>query len=493
MLKSFYSKLSILFLVLLLGLGGVLTWLSIQALDGFVMETEQRLNRNLAQEMSAEFQEWVRDKIDRKMIEMEIQRISGYNPRIEIYLLDNKGKILASFPDEKLESATVDVTPLHRFLSGLENPPYLAEDPLRIGRMKPFSVAPITIMGQEGCFVYIILGGEQYDSIAGTIEESYIAQTLFYGLLISVASTGLVGLILFFFLTKRLRTMKETVRNFEQGQLDRRIHTTTSDEIGQLGTSFNQMADTIVVNMDELKRVDQLRRELIANVSHDLRSPLASIQGYLETITIKDADLSLEERRRYMEIALRNTETLNKLVGELFELSKLDAQQILPKKEAFSIAELVQDLVMQFQPQAEAAGVNLQAHLPERLSLVYADIALVERAITNLIDNAIRHTMRGGTVGIAPSNAAEHVDVQIIDTGVGIPPEDLPYIFDRFYRAEKSRTRGKQGGAGLGLAIARKILELHGSTLSVQSVLNQGTTFQFALPAWKAHQSLHLA
>ena len=246
--------------------------------------------------------------------------------------------------------------------------------------------------------------------------------------------------------------------------------------------SFNQMADTIVGNMAELKRVDQLRRELIANVSHDLRSPLASIQGYLETIAIKDDALTASARKQYLDVALRNTQTLNTLVGELFELSKLDAQQIQPEKEAFSIAELVQDVVMKFKPQAESAHVNLMADLPERLSLVYADIALVERAISNLIDNAIRHTPPGGTVQVAPSNEKEGVDIKIIDSGHGIAPEDLPYIFDRFYRAQKSRTPGKSGGAGLGLAIAKKILELHGSSLSVQSAQNQGTTFRFTLP-----------
>ena len=220
MFKSFYAKLSALFLILLLLLGGALTWLSIQSLEGFVMETEQRLNQGLAQEMANEFQRWVLEKIDRKMIEMEIQRISGYNPRIEIYLLDNDGTILASFPDQTLEQNRINVTPLRRFLSNQEHPPYLAEDPLREHRMKPFSAAPITIMGKSGCFVYIILGGEQYDSIAGAIEDSYIAKTLFFGLLVSVALTGMAGMFLFFLLTKRLRSMRETVRAFAQGMLD---------------------------------------------------------------------------------------------------------------------------------------------------------------------------------------------------------------------------------------------------------------------------------
>jgi signal transduction histidine kinase len=198
---------------------------------------------------------------------------------------------------------------------------------------------------------------------------------------------------------------------------------------------------------------------------------------------MKTETLDPEDRQRYMDIVLKNTRFLNTLVGELFELSKLDAHQIEPACEAFSIAELVQDLVMQYEAKAEAYDVRLEAELPDRLSLVYADIGLVERAIANLIDNAIRYTPPGGSVRVIPTNKGDAVYVRVVDTGYGIPEEDLPHIFERFYRVEKSRSRDK-GGTGLGLAIARKIMELHGTTLDVKSALNQGTTFSFSLPAW---------
>ena len=482
--NSFYGKLSVLFLILILGLGLGLTVLSTRALQEFVVETEQKLNHDLATRLSEVFQQWVETSIDRKMIEMEIQNFTNLNPRNEIYLLGSNGMIKAAFPNRSIEQTTVNVIPLRRYLEGLERPPYLADDPLRKGRMKPFSVAPISIMGEEGCYVYVILGGEQYDSVASTLADSYIMKTMLYALLLILGLTGFIGLILFFFLTKRLRGMQTAVRAFERGKFDQRVAVRSSDEIGQLGTSFNQMADTIVRNMDELKRVDQLRRELIANVSHDLRSPLASIQGYLETILIKDESLTSGERQKYLEIGLKNTRKLNTLVNDLFELSKLDARQIEPQFEPFSLAELAQDVVMQFKPHAEQAGVHLEAELPERLSMAYGDIALVERALSNLIDNAVRHTPTGGTVRIVPTDQRENLDVRVVDTGCGISEKDLPHIFERFYRVEKSRAPEKNEGSGLGLAIARKILELHGSSLAVQSTLNQGTTFSFLLPKW---------
>ena len=197
---------------------------------------------------------------------------------------------------------------------------------------------------------------------------------------------------------------------------------------------------------------------------------------------MKEESLTADERKRFLEVGLKNTRRLGELVGALFELSKLDARQIEPHFETFSISELVQDVVMQFKPQAEKKEVSLQAELNGPLPMVYADIALVERAISNLIDNALRHTPLGGVVRIVPTNDKDYVSVEVIDSGIGISQDELHRVFERFYRVEKSRSPGEKGGAGLGLAIAKKILELHGSTLSVTSVINKGTTFSFLLP-----------
>jgi signal transduction histidine kinase len=290
-----------------------------------------------------------------------------------------------------------------------------------------------------------------------------------------------VGLLLFRRLTQRLRHMQDVVATFEQGNFDERIDEGANDEIGQLAACFNRMADTLDETMEELRQADRMRRELVANVSHDLRSPLASIQGYLETVHMKDGALDPDERQRYVRTALRNAQRLSDLVGELFELSKLETEQVEPSVEPFPIAELVQDVVMQYQPQAEEQRVDLQATLPERHARVEADIGLVERALSNLIDNAIHYTPEGGRVRVRIDNEHREVCVAVEDTGPGIPEDDLPHIFERFYRVDKSRDRDK-GGAGLGLAIAKTILELHDRTLEVESTVGAGTTFRFRLP-----------
>lgn len=449
----------------------------------FVEETSQKVNLNLAHEMAMEFQPFLMDSIESDSITKKIRYLQGINPQVDIYLLSSNGMIKGSFlgkeSNEELALTHVDTEPLEAFLTG-DKLPILGQNPLNPDIQKPFSVANISIMGSTGCYLYVILEGKQYDEIAGMLAESYIIKNAMWGLLIILSTTLLIGLLVFRLLTKRLREVTNTVVAFEHGQLDKRVQHLSGDEFGKLASSFNQMADTLVANMDEIKQVDHLRRELIANVSHDLRSPLASIQGYLETIQQKSGKLTDIERNRYYDIVLRNTQKLGNLITELFELSKLDAKNVQPALEPVSMAELVQDVVVQFQPIAGEKKVTLEAILPnEPLHLVNADIALMERAISNLIDNAIKNTPKGGKVSIRPSNADEKVSIEISDTGVGISEEQITRIFDRFYQADSSRTPGN--GAGLGLSIAQKILELHGAELSVQSTLNQGTTFRFSL------------
>ena len=482
MLNSFYAKLSALFLVLIVGLGVILATLGMRAARQYADEVEQKLNRTLAEEMVPRFEPHLKDSIDTESIEATIQDMTGINRRIEIYLLERDGDLKASFavPDAHIEQHKVDLAPIRQFMEGGDLP-IRGDDPMSAGAKKPFSVAHIEIMGRKGCYLYVILGSEKYASVASMVGESYILQTALWGLGLVLLVTAGGGLLLFRRLTQRLRGMQEVVADFEQGNFDRRVEVTARDEIGRLGECFNRMADNLAETMEELRQADRMRRELVANVSHDLRSPIASIQGYLETVSMKDGDLDPGKRQHYVETALRNAKRLNTLVSELFELSKLETKQIEPTIESFPIAEFVQDVAMQYGPQAEEQAIDLQAELPERHVRVKADIGLVERALSNLIDNAIHYTPDGGEVRVRLENERGEVCVEVEDTGPGIPEDDLPHIFERFYRVDKSRDRDR-GGAGLGLAIAKTILELHDRTLEVESTVDEGTTFRFRLP-----------
>ncbi len=479
--ESLYAKLAAVILVVIAVLGVVLAVIWTQSVLRFVDETEQSLNQNLAAELAAEFEPLLQEKIDKMGVMQRIEYMMGINPRIEMYLLDRTGAITSSFleSDEPVEKEHVSLAPIQQFLAG-DALPILGDDPLHAVRQKPFSVAPINVMG-DSYYLYVILGSERYDSAAAMIQDSYIAKVTLEVLGLILLFAVLVALVAMALLTRRLREMKQVVTAFEAGALDRRIRVGPPDEIGKLASSFNQMADSLEAMLDELKQADRLRRELVANVSHDLRSPLASMLGYLETIQMKVGTLDEEEQHQYLATVMKSAERLGGLIDELFELSKLDAQQVQPHCEPFPLAELVQDIVLQFDQTAEAEGIALEAKLPSTLPHVFADIGLIERTLSNLIENAIRYTPRGGSVCVQVEPSEETIRVCVRDTGQGIPAEDVPHIFDRFYRVEKSRSR-EEGGTGLGLSIAQKILELHASKLLVESEEGQGTSFFFDLP-----------
>ena len=252
------------------------------------------------------------------------------------------------------------------------------------------------------------------------------------------------------------------------------------DEIGRLADTFKEMAARIVKQVRELKQNDTARRELFANISHDLRTPLASLLGYLETVAIKE-NLSEEERRKYCQIAIQEARHLTALVDNLLELAKLDAPEAASAREPFMLQELSQAVIRKFALAASEKGVTLAQHFPHAMPMVWADPALIERVLENLVDNALHHTPAGGTVSIDLVPDVKGVTVRVSDSGSGIAPENLPRIFDRFYRGEKSR-QVAANSAGLGLAITKRILELHDCSITVESYVGLGTRFSFTLP-----------
>jgi len=226
----------------------------------------------------------------------------------------------------------------------------------------------------------------------------------------------------------------------------------------------------------QLQALSIVRKEMVANVSHDLRTPITVMVGYIETLLMRLGKSNLEDQEKYLNIILSNAERLSKLIGQLFEYSKLEAQQIEPMKESFQLKDLVKDIFSQYQIIAEKKQVQIEINCTEDIPMVYADSILIERVIQNLIDNALKFTPQHGVVAICLSNNNNQVQVEISDTGKGISKEKEQLIFNRYEKSKKSN------GAGLGLTIVKDILELHESTIRVNSKLNEGTTFAFDLP-----------
>ena len=480
MFKSLYARLAVVLAALLVGVGAVVGAFALNATGTFIQELDQRLNRDLARELLVR-----RDMVGEESLDAgSVQDLFSYymhiNPAIEIYLLDTDGRVLAfAAPQRKIKRERVDLAPIRRFLEGAA-PPILGDDPRDRDRQKVFSAAPFPLDGEPRQYLYVVLGGEAQDSVRALLQESYIARFTLLAVAAVVVFGVLVGAFAFHQLTRRLHHLTGAMEGFRaSGFREHRPYRAagSGDEIDRLGDTFNVMAGRIIEQVQALEEKDALRRNLVANVSHDLRTPLAALQGYLETLQLKTDGLTEAERQQYLATAHRQSERLTRLVGELFELSKLDAREAPPEPEPFALGELVADVGQKFERRAEAAGLALELAVEPDLPRVQADLAMLNRVLENLLENACRHTPEGGTVRLCARAAGSGIEVAVENSGAGIAPDELPHVFERFYQAPEKR----RGGAGLGLAIVKRILDLHHVDIEVTSVDGR-TVFRFVLP-----------
>ena len=450
--------------------------------DMYVQEITQKVSRPIAGYIAKKANPFVGNRINAEVLSQLFENVSMINPGIEIYLLNPKGKILASsVPKDQVARKMISLDPINAFMNCGGNCFTLGDDPHSMSGQKVFSVTPVWQENQLKGFIYVILRGGEYDSATRMLLDSYILPLGLRGFVITLAIAAIMALLVLRLLTRKLRKMTRLANAFGQGDFSERIPVTSNDEIDAIAIAFNQMADTIVAHMEDMEKTDRLRRELIANVSHDLRTPLTSIQGYVETLLLKQGKLSESEQAKYLQIVLKGAQKLTGRVEELFELSKLEADQLVPCPEAFAITDLIQDVISKFKPEVDKRKIQLTSDFPINLPWVYADIGMIERVLQNLIDNAIRYTPENEKIHIQLTLDQPKITIQVADTGAGISSRDLPFIFDRFYRGEQHSTRNSRG-SGLGLAIAYKIMELHNSKLSVESCLDQGSSFSFQLP-----------
>lgn len=477
----------------------VLTFLSIIILVGisyisitifiytrFFEETTQKLNSDVAQHLIKEKFQGASPflpsgEVNKPLFGDIMHDMMAVNQGIEVYLLDDTGLVLYSVvldhdsPETKM--TRIDMLPVFEFIEGEGSGFVLGDDPRVPEQRKIFSAASFDIDGRNG-YIYIILAGQKFDTTMASLWSSYFLRLGTTASFITLIFTGMLGVLAIWYLTRSLREIIFVANRFREGDMQARIQDPDKKDLSELTTTFNNMADTIVGNLEKLQSVEVLRRELIANVSHDLRTPLSIMQGYVETLRMKNDRLSEEEKDKYLGVIEDSSIRLSKLVAQLFEYSKLEANQIKPQKEPFHITELVSDLHAHFQVIAEKEQIKLDLEIPEGVPMVFADISLVERAIQNLMDNALKFTGEKGSVTLALEAGSSSVKISIKDSGPGITQEDQALIFERY---RQSKTGEQKSGAGLGLAIVKKILEIHDSTINVISKPNQGTTFHFSL------------
>jgi signal transduction histidine kinase len=456
------------------------------------LETAQRLQLDLAATIAKQQPRpliGADGQPDRQALADLAMHAMALNPALEVYLLDTEGRVLGHALDSRdVMAPRVDLSVVRQLAAREHTPPdlpLLGDDPRRPGARNVVSVEGLSTEGRMTGYLYVVLQGQTQQAVAAAVAQSGAWRELVLLTLLCTAAAVLLLVVVMRTLTRPLRRLTDDVRAFHAHADDPLRPVAGGDEVDALRQATHAMQQRIEQQLQHLQDNDRLRRELVSNISHDLHTPLASVQGYVETLLLAGDGLDADTREQHLRTAMRHLKRLQRRIADLFELSKLDAGQVAPRLEPFRLGELLQDVVQDSQLAATERGVRLTlADGAETRARVLADIGLIERVLQNLVDNALRHTPRGGAVTLAiERDGADTWRVAVIDTGSGIAREHLPHIFERYWRADDAPEQpGHGASAGLGLAIVKRILDLHGSAVRVLSDPPHGTRFEFSLP-----------
>lgn len=298
---------------------------------------------------------------------------------------------------------------------------------------------------------------------------------------------GVVSIISVHFLSNtlidRIHQLGQAAQRVAQGDLRARIDIQGRDELTRLAATFNQMAEGLATLEAEKQQLEQTRRDLIAWVSHDLRTPLAVIRAMNESI-LDGVVTDPQTVKRYTETIQREVHHLGKMIDDLFDLAQIDAGHVNLNRERVSLSDMISDTIGSLSAKAEGLNISITGEIGDAVDLVSVAPDKIQRVLYNLLDNALRHSVPGGVITLRAAAVGNEVRVSVHNTGEPISPSDLPHIFNRFYRGEPSRTQADNGyrGTGLGLAIVRGFVEAHGGRVAVTSDRTAGTTFTFTLP-----------
>lgn len=476
-LKKFHSKITFWFIIILLGTIGVLSF----SFNYIILrKLDERIKREIQSEI--EILESGLRAINQKNIDQYIQSTSLLAKKLNytILFLDEKKNIIYKFPLEPIEEefnltrfVKLEEKKIGRFTFETIKNQDNDENFHRITKIitKSMDITP----EKKLKYITFITSLEPFYSFASSIRF----QIIFYGSLLFI-----VGLILIKYISRQVTEPINHIINFlEEYQRTgekKKLTIKQTTEFNFLANSINKLIEQIDHDLNELKKLERYRTEFLGNVSHELRTPIFSIQSFLETLLaggIDDPNIN----KVYLQRALKNLDRLNRLLNDLINISQIEAKQLRMSFRYFNIDELIQRVLEDLKVLADQKNISLEFTRIENFNrLVFGDRERIYQVMYNLIENAIRHNPEGINVKIYYKTLNSLLRIFVQDNGTGIPEEDLPRIFERFYRVNKERSR-ESGGTGLGLAIAKHIIEAHNSKIFVESKINEGTTFYFDL------------
>jgi signal transduction histidine kinase len=430
---------------------------------------------------------WVTYAADPSRFGERLREFVLFEPNTGLYLLDRQGRVLATAGDIHgfWTRYRVDLAKLLDDLHEDPTRPLEGDDPDDIDATAVVAARPVLVDGIPRGWLYVVARDPEVDAETTLVIRGHAAQGLIKMVLLTLGIGTLLTVAIIAMLAHPLAALTSVAENIRRSGFAAAIpvhfpYDDRQDEIGRLSLTLHEMYDRLRQENERVLHSDARRRDMVAGVSHDLRTPLTALIGQLETIRLKGAALPEDIRIRYFDAAMQNAGHLRRLTDSLAEIGRLDSPDLRALPEPIALGEFLDDVAARFRVRADDAKIALSVDYPEGLPLVQLDAALMERALSNLLDNALRFTPASGQVQVNVIRDDQNVRIEVADTGPGVSAEDQPRVFDRFYQG--SRHREQRGSSGLGLAIVRRIAELHGGEAGLTSLPSAGARFWIELP-----------
>jgi signal transduction histidine kinase len=475
-----FSRLGIFIFFVITALGVLFVVVTYNATSDYYQGSTQLLNKDIAEHIAKLSAPYSKDGIDHKKADSVFNSTMIISPNTEVYFLDTMGNVKYYYaPDSLIKDRKVPVDKIETYLSDhlhlIKN-----TDPRDPGNPKIFSAAPVMYQDQKIGYIYVILAGMEYRSVAEFVFKSQVGGWATKVFFIIILTTVIFSLLYTSRLQKRFNHVIRVLDQFKEGNLNVRFNIGERDEFFPIADAFNKMVAMLDSNFTRLKVLEDERKTFLANISHDLRTPLAVARGYTETLLIEN-NSNRQDQEEYLELILNKILQVEKLVLQLFELSRMESVNFTPQKEPFVFSEILQEIIKGAELQAKGKNIRINCDNCEDSTMIEADISMMERVVQNLLENALKYTNINGHINIELIRNAGQLILRLENSGPLLPAELLNWV--NMDTGEDTIKRPKQ--AGLGLALVKRILQLHSFDFEVKSRDNTINCFIISMNSYK--------
>lgn len=483
---SIFSRISILFFALITLLCLLFMGLTYLSVAGFHEASTQLLNKDVAGHIAKFTSPFRADGIDRKKADSVFYDAMVLSPSAEVYFLDSSGKVVAFHANEKeIRQWVLPLDNIKKLIASDGSEYIKSPDPRDPENTKIFSAAEVEYKSRKLGYIYVILGSNK--SMSQMLYASYFGSLLIKVSLAIVILSILFALLYIARLRKNFDCMVAVLSRFQNGDFSARFPENKHYELLPVTTAFNQLADLLVYNIDRLTHTEKERKDFVANISHDLRTPLSIARGYTETLLMeKEKNITGQQREEFLHLVYRKIQQVEHMVKQLFDLSKMESVTFEPKKEPFVFSEVLQEIIQESTPSASVKNIRIDSSNSTNASWIFADIGMMERVIQNLLVNAILYTPSNGNIRVTLEKQNDRIVFMIRNSGEPLTEQTVKWFNDK---SGSDHLRNRPAYTGIGLTIVKTVLQLHHLEFELTASADLGNTFTIYIPVYKSVSS----